>query len=196
MDGYERRTRLKQKKILDTAFALFSEKGIQKVKIQDIAAAAEVSQVTIYNYFSSKETLVVETIKHYLDQQLTAFDAILQSELPYEEKWNALFQMKIEQTSKLSPDFTRELLSENEAAVALLMDYSKNVVIPAFLSFIDTGKEVGYISTSISNQTILFVLDSLTQNVGQASSGLQSQEDVEKFTKEMNQFFFYGIRGR
>lgn len=196
MDGYERRTRLKQKKILETAFSLFSENGIQKVKIQDIAAVAEVSQVTIYNYFSSKETLILETIKQYLDQQLKVFEDILHSDLPYEEKWNALFLLKIEQTSKLSPEFTRELLSENKAAVALLMDYSKNVAIPAFLSFIDTGKEVGYISTSISNETILFVLDSLTQNIGQASSGLQSQEDVEKLTKEMNQFFFYGIRGR
>jgi AcrR family transcriptional regulator len=48
------RTRLA---IADVATRLFVERGFEEVTVADIAAAAEVSVKTIFNYFSSKEEL-------------------------------------------------------------------------------------------------------------------------------------------
>ncbi|TDL80905.1 TetR/AcrR family transcriptional regulator [Peribacillus frigoritolerans] len=50
MNGFERRKQIKMEQIQKAAFQLFSQYGINKVNIQEIAAAANVSQVTIYNY--------------------------------------------------------------------------------------------------------------------------------------------------
>ncbi|HEX5324015.1 MAG TPA: TetR/AcrR family transcriptional regulator, partial [Capsulimonadaceae bacterium] len=51
-----RRTRAQ---ILDTALALFAEKGYQATTMRDIAAAAGCSLGLAYRYFGSKEELVV-----------------------------------------------------------------------------------------------------------------------------------------
>jgi AcrR family transcriptional regulator len=46
-------------KILDSALRLFSERGIDGVTIDEIAASADVGKGTIYNYFRTKEDIVV-----------------------------------------------------------------------------------------------------------------------------------------
>lgn len=45
-------------RILKMSRRLFTAKGYENTSIEDIAAAAEVSKATLYNYFSSKEHLL------------------------------------------------------------------------------------------------------------------------------------------
>lgn len=57
-----RRSRKKaavRKQILATAIRLFSEKGLERVTVDQIADAADIGKGTIYNYFRSKEDIVV-----------------------------------------------------------------------------------------------------------------------------------------
>lgn len=46
--------------IADTAARLFGEHGYEQVSVADVARAAEVSEQTIYNYFSTKHDLVLD----------------------------------------------------------------------------------------------------------------------------------------
>jgi AcrR family transcriptional regulator len=46
-------------RILDSACALFSARGIEAVTVDEIAAAADVGKGTVYNYFGAKEDIVV-----------------------------------------------------------------------------------------------------------------------------------------
>jgi AcrR family transcriptional regulator len=46
-------------KIIETAIRLFSERGIQAVTVDEIAAEADVGKGTIYNYFPAKEDIIV-----------------------------------------------------------------------------------------------------------------------------------------
>ena len=50
---------MKEQLILDTAFRLFAEKGIETVTMPEIAAACGVGKATLYRYFSLKADLVV-----------------------------------------------------------------------------------------------------------------------------------------
>ncbi|MFG1947816.1 TetR/AcrR family transcriptional regulator [Nonomuraea sp. NPDC048826] len=60
MDGLrERKKRQTRQRISDTAVALFVERGFEQVTIAEVAAAAEVSVNTVYNYFDAKEDLVL-----------------------------------------------------------------------------------------------------------------------------------------
>jgi AcrR family transcriptional regulator len=52
----ERKKRQTKQRIADEAASLFRLRGYETVRISDIAAAAEVSEQTLYNYFPSKET--------------------------------------------------------------------------------------------------------------------------------------------
>ncbi|MBD0671173.1 TetR family transcriptional regulator [Streptomyces sp. CBMA156] len=51
-----------------TAIGLFAERGFDQVSVAEIAAAAEVSKMTVFNYFPSKEDLVMGPMEQHLDE--------------------------------------------------------------------------------------------------------------------------------
>jgi AcrR family transcriptional regulator len=51
--------------LVETAAGLFHERGFEAVTVSDIARAAEVSEQTVYNYFSTKEALVLDEDEAY-----------------------------------------------------------------------------------------------------------------------------------
>ncbi|MCD8176103.1 MAG: TetR/AcrR family transcriptional regulator [Tannerellaceae bacterium] len=53
-----------REQILLTAFDLFSQYGIKKVSMDDIARSLRISKRTLYEYFTDKETLLVQGIWH------------------------------------------------------------------------------------------------------------------------------------
>ena len=59
----ERRERKKQEtrqRISDVATALFFERGFEAVTVDEIAVAAQVSKMTVFNYFARKEELLLD----------------------------------------------------------------------------------------------------------------------------------------
>ncbi len=56
----ERKKQLMRELISDTATLMFLERGYDAVKVSDIAAACDVSEKTIYNYFPTKESLILD----------------------------------------------------------------------------------------------------------------------------------------
>jgi len=56
----ERKKQQTRQLIAQTAARLFAERGYEQVAIVDVARAAEVAEKTVYNYFPTKEHLVVD----------------------------------------------------------------------------------------------------------------------------------------
>lgn len=56
----ERKKRLTRRQISDTATAMFLERGFEGVKVSEIAEACGVSEKTVFNYFPTKETLLLD----------------------------------------------------------------------------------------------------------------------------------------
>jgi len=55
----ERRIAARREQILDAAARMFAEKGFHRATTREIAEAADVSEGTIYNYFASKNDLLI-----------------------------------------------------------------------------------------------------------------------------------------
>ena len=55
----ERKKRETRERIITTALELFGRKGIENTTVDEIAAAADIGKGTIYNYFRTKEDIVV-----------------------------------------------------------------------------------------------------------------------------------------
>jgi AcrR family transcriptional regulator len=59
--GLRERKKSETRQLLaEVAMRLFAEQGFDEVKVADIAAAANVSEKTVFNYFPTKEDLVLE----------------------------------------------------------------------------------------------------------------------------------------
>ncbi|MFE3878112.1 TetR family transcriptional regulator [Kitasatospora sp. NPDC059146] len=55
-------------RIFRAAIGLFIERGFDQVSVAEIAAAAEVSKMTVFNYFPTKEDLVLGPMEQHLDE--------------------------------------------------------------------------------------------------------------------------------
>jgi len=51
-----------------TAIELFTEHGYDQVSIAQVAAAADVSKMTVFNYFATKEDLVLKPLEQHTDE--------------------------------------------------------------------------------------------------------------------------------
>ena len=60
----------KRQAILDAARQMFTSQGFDGASMDQIAAAAGVSKLTVYSHFGDKETLFAEVVKSYCESQL------------------------------------------------------------------------------------------------------------------------------
>jgi AcrR family transcriptional regulator len=59
----ERKKRLMRQQLSDTATRMFLEHGFDEVRVADVAAACGVSEKTVFNYFPTKEALVLDRLE-------------------------------------------------------------------------------------------------------------------------------------
>ncbi|MBC2877924.1 MULTISPECIES: TetR/AcrR family transcriptional regulator [Streptomyces] len=63
----ERKKLQTRQKLMRVAVELFEERGYDKVSVAEIAAAAEVSKMTVFNYCGSKEDILVGALEDHVD---------------------------------------------------------------------------------------------------------------------------------
>ncbi len=68
----ERKKQQTRQLILDAATRLFVERGFDGVTVTEIARAAELSEMTVYNYFPTKEDLVFGRMEFFEEQLVAA----------------------------------------------------------------------------------------------------------------------------
>ncbi len=68
----ERKKQQTRQLILDAATRLFVERGFDGVTVTEIARAAELSEMTVYNYFPTKEDLVFGRMELFEEQLIAA----------------------------------------------------------------------------------------------------------------------------
>jgi AcrR family transcriptional regulator len=64
----ERKKRQTRQLIVDTAATLFAERGYEQVAVLDVAKVADVSEQTVYNYFPTKQRLVLDREQEFLER--------------------------------------------------------------------------------------------------------------------------------
>src|SRR6202022_2375301 len=68
----ERKKRHTRQQIFDAAHRLFREQGFDAVTVAEIARAADVSEVTVFNYFPPKEDLFYGGMQFFEEQLIDA----------------------------------------------------------------------------------------------------------------------------
>jgi AcrR family transcriptional regulator len=84
--------------IADQAMRLFVERGFDRVTVADVAAAADVSQKTVFNYFPTKEDLFFDEVP---EREAAIVDA-LRSRAPGESILTALRRLQMGECNRLS----------------------------------------------------------------------------------------------
>lgn len=191
MNNYEKRTLKKKEAIIASAMTLFGKRGFLNVSIKDIASSAKVSQVSIYNYFGSKESLVQECAKVIMNDTIKLAEEILDS--------NETFTQKIEYALSLCSSQINISLNEYLSAKAIddiqfinLITKDINILKrDIYMKYIAYGRQENVISNNISDKTIKLFIDAIN-NIGLSIM----ETEIKRTQSEIIQLFLYGLIGK
>ncbi|MEW6624771.1 MAG: TetR/AcrR family transcriptional regulator [Bacillota bacterium] len=190
MDGFQRRREKKKESIRRAALELFSAHGVQKVSIAEIAEKANVSQVTIYNHFGSKDELLKDVLIQLAYKKYEEYNEILESNIPFPEKIEKMVFNKRETVKMFNEDFLNAYFSNDPEIQAFTEDFYNNTTIPLIRKIIEQGKKEGYIHHDISSDAFWFYI-TLFINRPELYAKLDKTTMMDITT-----LFFYGLLGK
>jgi len=86
----------RRKEIFAASVHLFLEKGFTETSMREIAEAAKVGKSTLYDYFKSKEEILVSYFESELYQITERAQAILEQDISISDKLRNIIQMHLE----------------------------------------------------------------------------------------------------
>ena len=110
----ERKKQQTRQTIFDAARQLFEKKGFEAVTVAEIARTADVSEVTVFNYFPTKEDLFYGGMQFFEEQLLEA----VRSRRPGESALRAMRRRMLESADGLRSRERIEAVIKSNRAVA------------------------------------------------------------------------------
>ncbi|MDO3676170.1 TetR/AcrR family transcriptional regulator [Paenibacillus ehimensis] len=192
MNGYRLRTEKKKEQILKTTFDLIFTYELDKLSIADIAKKANVSPVTIYNYFGSRDELIRMTFMHYMDKSLEKYEDILGRTIPFQQKMDLILCDRTEMANQLNVNLIRATAGD-PAIREYLEQFYQNKSLPFFEKLINQGKKEGYIDPGLSMEAALLYIRLFKEAL--ARPGFMQQANPSML-QDLNRLFYYGLIGR
>lgn len=191
MNQYQKTTEKKKQSIIQAALHLFKEKGFKETSIKSIAEVAEVSPVSIYNYFGSKDNLVAICVNDLFEEITQQAEDILKSNLAFNTKLDQALDLCQEKMSQQISEYFQDKTVRDPAFSSLLTKAITAKKRDIYRTYINLGKEEGLIARDLPTELILNVMDALN-SVG---NQLAHSDNLETDVKQIHQIFLYGILG-
>ena len=192
MNQYQKTTEKKKQAIIQAALQLFKEKGFKETSIKSIAEVAEVSPVSIYNYFGGKDNLVALCVNDLFEEVTQQAEDILNSNLDFKTKLNQAFSLCQEKMSRQISDYFQDKMVKEPTFSTLLAKAITVKKRDIYRAYIELGKEEGLIAEDLSTELILNVMDALNGMGNQ----LDHSDNLETEVDQIHQIFLYGIFGK
>ena len=192
MNQYQKTTEKKKQAIIQAALRLFKDKGFKETSIKSIAEVAEVSPVSIYNYFGSKDNLVALCVNDLFEEITQQAEDILNSNLDFKTKLDHAFALCQEKMSQQISDYFQDKMVEDSVFSTLLTKAITAKKGDIYRAYIHLGKAEGLIAEDLSTELILNVMDALNGMGNQ----LAHSDNLETEVEQIHQIFLYGILGK
>ncbi|MEN4449504.1 TetR/AcrR family transcriptional regulator [Mycobacterium sp. SM3041] len=111
--------------LLELAAAMFAERGLKATTVRDIADSAGILSGSLYHHFKSKEQMVEEVMRDFLDWLFTRYEHIIATEPDPLARFKGLFMASF------------DAIEHRHAQVVIYQDEAKRLgVLPQF-AFVD-----------------------------------------------------------
>ncbi len=151
----------KRQDILNSAMALFKDKGFHNTKVEDIALSAGVGKGTLYEYFENKQDVFDEACIEYVDVIIESIKYISNMDDTFKNKLLILFNGKLKMESEFA-DMTIDNILSNKNIISektiktIIGKISEMYNI--ICNIIDQGKEEGIVINNIQSEIIACIL--------------------------------------
>lgn len=195
MEELKSRKERNKEKIIRTALDLFETYGFKKVSVNDIADKADISPVTIYNHFGTKDELIREVIKTISGDLLEKISGVIRSDIPFLEKLDTIIFDKTNVASQYQGELMQSVIQNDPEIRKFAEEIRRNEVNKLMFELFDEGKELGYISPELSKEAILLYCEILRRGVFAVpdfSEQIQTKPDI---VREVISISVYGLNG-
>ncbi|GAS96855.1 TetR family transcriptional regulator [Mycolicibacterium canariasense] len=175
----QRRSELTRDRILDAAVAVFSEYGYARGTTNRIAASADVSIGSLYQYFPNKDAIVVELASRHLDAGVRTAD---QSQPPYgpaslEQVIGDVVAAAID-NHRQDPEFLRVLVEQAPRSHELLVKVAQRRTesIEAMREILEAHPEVGVVDTEAAARLVVITIESVVHHALAAPRTLETAD--------------------
>jgi len=195
MDGFKRRTDRKIEDIIRASLELFQAHGFKKVSIGEIASKAEVSPVTIYNHFESKEGLIREVVKRLYLDFLGKFKVVIKSDKPFLEKLETIIFDKTQIADQYQGELIQEAISKDPVIQQFVESMWQWEVNQLMMDLFEEGQSQGFIDTKLSKEAFMMYMHLLRQGVYHSPEFADEIRRNPRLVRELTSLFIYGLNG-
>lgn len=196
-----KRKELTRQKIVTMATQLYIRNGVKNTSVADIAKAANISQVTLYKYFESKQVLSTQVVVNLITEGY-AQDADIVSDTSdsFAAKMRRLLNQSTSLSAGMHPDFyqyiTDELSGKNGSLEA--MKYYESQKAAFWGALLQQGRDAGEIDPSISNEAFGAYLDMFVSYFLNLATNADPvvRARLKKLGPELDKLFFFGLIGK
>jgi TetR/AcrR family transcriptional regulator, fatty acid metabolism regulator protein len=171
-------------KILDAAIKVFSVKGYQKTKIDEIATEAEMSKTTIYKYFDSKQDILIaiSSKQNVSEMFKSAFEG-----RDYPESFQAFFDMMIALNGGLKVTFELIVLASTDQDLQKIYKKVYDEKLNEFKVYLKKQQDKKNIRDDVDPETLAYLLMALSTEITmQLVLGTEKSEVNKKWNKSIN----------
>ncbi|AIQ62563.1 TetR family transcriptional regulator [Paenibacillus stellifer] len=170
MNGFEKRTQEKKNQVLEATFNLMNtEAGIEKLTMDEIAEHSNVGKTTIFKYFGSKENLIHEVFKYFLNKMGDTARDIMAENKPFEETLIAMSQNKIQYLDKIKKEFYLDLMDfftkKGDDGLSLMMQQYAKESFNIMLDLFHRGRKEGKVDLKYSDEFLLIYFQALVEGI-------------------------------
>jgi AcrR family transcriptional regulator len=123
--GVDKALPSRRDELLDLAATMFAERGLRATTVRDIADSAGILSGSLYHHFKSKEQMVEEVLRDFLDWLFTRYQEVVGREADPLERVKGLFMTSF------------EAIEDRHAQVVIYQDEAKRLSgLPQF-EFVD-----------------------------------------------------------
>ncbi|MFJ8530080.1 TetR/AcrR family transcriptional regulator [Bacillus sp. NPDC094106] len=192
LNGFEKVKEKKKRAIKDAALLLFSERGFNEVKIEDIAKEAKVSQVTIYNHFGSKDALFRELIQEFVTTEFKYYQELASENMPFHEMMHKMIVRKMESGGLFHPDILLQVIQKDQELREFVYRYQNETILPWFLELLENAQRKNEINPNLSKEMMLLYIQMFSK-LGDDYGVQLLERDREKHIQDIVTMFFYGL---
>ncbi|WP_440896911.1 TetR/AcrR family transcriptional regulator [Amphibacillus sp. Q70] len=193
MNGFEKRTEEKRKRVLIATFELMNqETNVGNVTMDAIASHSNVAKATIFKYFGNKDNLIREVYIYYIDQLVEEAQQIIAEDKSFEETLIALSQNKINLLNKINQSFYLKMMEyfteKNEADMSKMQQYTEQNH-QMLLDVFHRGRKEGKVDLKYSDEFLLLYFQTLVEGM----SNPKIYEKIAPYTEEWTEMLIKGI---
>ncbi len=185
----------KQKDIINTAKELFWKHGVSRITMEEISSKASVSKMTLYKYYSNKKDLALAVLKSEVGKSMKKFRNIINNDIPFEEKLERMFVLKMEGTRDISSELLNDIYQNPDLGLHTYVEEQARKSTEMFTSFLRDSQKKGLIRQDLK---IPFVVNYMNQMIQMVTDQqlLEHYTNPQELIMEMMRFMFYGLLPR